>query len=240
MGVTKRIAELIVQEAAIRSRRAFVTVRFGNVLGSRGSVVPIFKRQLEHGGPLTITDPEVKRYFMTIPEAVQLVLQAATMGTGGEVFVLDMGEQIKVIDLARDLLRLSGLVEGRDIDLLFTGLKTGEKMYEELFFEDDRIDRTDHEKIMVCRRNFPVSHGNDEKALMQGMKEGSSAYEEPLRLEIDTLVEAAQQGALDIVERMLKKLVPQYESHLKGNELAASHAKKPLARMGVRSGITAS
>jgi FlaA1/EpsC-like NDP-sugar epimerase len=230
MGVTKRIAELLVQEAALRCRRGFVTVRFGNVLGSRGSVVPIFRRQLEHGGPITITDPEVKRYFMTIPEAVQLVLQAAAMGCGGEVFVLDMGEQIKVIDLARDLLRLSGLVEGRDIDFMFTGLKTGEKMYEELFFKDDRIDRTDHEKILVCRVDGLPADRNE-------VDEGSLAYEEPLRLEIDTLLEAAQQGALDIVERMLKKLVPQYQSHLKDGELKALPAKEPVQQMGVRSDV---
>ncbi len=226
MGVTKRIAELIVLDSAARTNRPFVAVRFGNVLGSRGSVVPILKRQIELGGPVTITHPEVKRYFMTIPEAVQLVLQAATMGAGGEVFVLDMGEQIKVLDLARDLIRLSGLEEGRDIDITFTGLRPGEKLYEELFFEGDKIERTHHEKILVCRTH---SRNKSEQPLVQDnihkITVNRTVYDEPLHLNIGTLIEGAQQGSLHILERLMKKLVPQYQvGDDNGNEIGGSSA----------------
>src|SRR5581483_6858847 len=147
MGATKRVAELLVHTAAQESGRCYVAVRFGNVLGSRGSVVPIFKEQIRRGGPVTVTDPDVRRYFMTIPEAVQLVLQALTLGKGGEVFELDMGEPIKIVDLAQDLIRLSGLEPGRDIDIVFTRLRPGEKLFEELFLPGQSYQRTVHEKI---------------------------------------------------------------------------------------------
>ncbi|MBI3913918.1 MAG: polysaccharide biosynthesis protein [Chloroflexi bacterium] len=157
MGATKRVAELLVQQAAAQSGRCFVAVRFGNVLGSRGSVVPFFRWQIAQGGPVTVTDPEVRRYFMTIPEAVQLVLQAATLGKGGEIFVLDMGEPIKIVDLARDLIRLSGLEEGRDIDIVFTGMRPGEKLFEEMFLSEENYQHTVHEKIFVARNGKQVS-----------------------------------------------------------------------------------
>jgi len=214
MGVSKRIAELIVQEAARRIGKTFVTVRFGNVLGSSGSVVPVFKRQIEMGGPVTVTHPEVKRFFMTIPEAVQLVLQAATMGTGGETFVLDMGEQIPVVELARDMIRLNGLEEGRDIDIVFTGLRPGEKMYEELFYEGARIERTTHEKILVqfgsLDRDVAVPMADGQVQIHQHVVSGMPGYEDPLAMDIDTLIEAAHQGSESIVLRLFGKLVPQF------------------------------
>jgi FlaA1/EpsC-like NDP-sugar epimerase len=147
MGVTKRIAEHLVQEFNHSGLTKFTVVRFGNVLGSNGSVVPLFAEQIRKGGPVTVTHPEIRRFFMTIPEAVQLVLQATVMGRGGEVFVLDMGEQIKVADLARNMIVLAGLVPGKDVDIVFTGLRPGEKLYEELFEDSERVEPTTHPKI---------------------------------------------------------------------------------------------
>ena len=147
MGATKRIAEMIVLDAAHRTGRAFSVVRFGNVLGSRGSVVPLFKRQIAHGGPITITHPDMKRYFMTIPEAVHLVLQASAMGQGGEVFLLNMGQQVRILDLAEDLIRLSGLEPGKDIDIIFTGIRPGEKLSEDLWEEGTEYQKTAHPDI---------------------------------------------------------------------------------------------
>lgn len=147
MGATKRIAEHFMQEFNHTGLTKFTVVRFGNVLGSNGSVVPLFSEQIRKGGPVTVTHPEIKRFFMTIPEAVQLVLQASVMGRGGEVFVLDMGEQIKVSDLARNMIVLAGLVPGKDIDIVFTGLRPGEKLYEELFEDSEEVAPTSHPKI---------------------------------------------------------------------------------------------
>ncbi len=149
MGASKRVAELLVHQTAARINRPYVAVRFGNVLGSRGSVVLTFKQQIAAGGPVTVTDPEMKRFFMTIPEAVQLVLQASVLGQGGEVFMLDMGEPVKIVDLARDLIELSGLEVGRDIDIAFTGIRPGEKLFEELFIPGETYQRTEHQKIFV-------------------------------------------------------------------------------------------
>jgi FlaA1/EpsC-like NDP-sugar epimerase len=157
MGVTKRVAEILIlgqQEGSTR----YVSVRFGNVLGSNGSVVPLFEKQIADRRPVTVTHPEVRRYFMTIPEAVQLVLQASTMGKGGEIFVLDMGEPVKIVDLARDLIKLSGLEPGRDIPIIFTGLRPGEKLFEELKFDAEGLKPTTHEKIRVL--DGGVTDGN--------------------------------------------------------------------------------
>jgi FlaA1/EpsC-like NDP-sugar epimerase len=150
MGASKRLAELLVHQAAVRSGRSYLAVRFGNVLGSRGSVVLTFKQQIAAGGPVTVTHPEMRRYFMIIPEAVQLLLQAATLGHGGEVFMLDMGEPVKILDLARDMIELSGFEVGRDIDIVFTGMRPGEKLYEELFVPGETYERTVHQKIFIA------------------------------------------------------------------------------------------
>jgi FlaA1/EpsC-like NDP-sugar epimerase len=147
MGATKRLAELLVMAAARRTGRAYMAVRFGNVLGSRGSVIPVFQRQIAAGGPVTVTHPDMTRYFMTIPEAVQLVLQAPVLGSGGEVFVLDMGKPVRILDLATDLVKLAGFEVGRDIEIAFSGIRPGEKIYEELFLDGEEYRRTCHAKI---------------------------------------------------------------------------------------------
>jgi FlaA1/EpsC-like NDP-sugar epimerase len=150
MGATKRCAELYVQAKSRASKTKFVAVRFGNVLGSAGSVIPLFKEQIAAGGPVTVTHPEMKRYFMTIPEACQLVMQAATLGDSGDIFVLDMGEPVRIADLARDLIRLSGMTES-DIRIAYTGLRPGEKLFEELSTSGENMTKTKHPKIFIGR-----------------------------------------------------------------------------------------
>ena len=150
MGMTKRVAEIYCQNLSARSSTHFITVRFGNVLGSAGSVIPLFQKQIADGGPVTVTHPEITRYFMTIPEAAQLILQAGTMGKGGEIFVLDMGEPVKISYLAEQLIRLSGKKPGEDIEIVYTGLRPGEKLYEELFHESEKLAGTTHPKILLA------------------------------------------------------------------------------------------
>jgi FlaA1/EpsC-like NDP-sugar epimerase len=166
-GATKRLAEMIVLDAAHRTRRAYSVVRFGNVLGSRGSVIPIFKRQIANGGPVKVTHPDMERYFMTIPEAVHLVLQAASMGQGGEAFLLDMGPQVRILDLAEDLIRLSGLEPGRDIEIEFTGIRPGEKLREELWEPGKTYDKTGHPDIFRSEHEAVMTSEQLQKTLQR-------------------------------------------------------------------------
>lgn len=159
MGATKRIAEMIIQDFNQRSPTRFAAVRFGNVLGSRGSVIPIFEEQIKKGGPLTVTHRDMTRYFMTIPEAVQLVIQAGSIAEGGEIFALDMGEPVKIVDLANDLIRLHGFEPDKDIKLVFTGIRPGEKLYEELFSAGEQVASTRHDRIFICRRDIDIPAG---------------------------------------------------------------------------------
>jgi FlaA1/EpsC-like NDP-sugar epimerase len=190
MGACKRVAELYVQSLAKRSSCRFVTVRFGNVLDSSGSVVPIFRQQIARGGPVTVTDPGIVRYFMTIPEAAQLVIQAGVIGNGGEILVLDMGEPVRIVDLATDMIRLSGLEVGRDVEIVFIGLRPGEKLFEELHYSDAKYLPTRHPKIMVL---------------------GSvRCNPERLHAAVDQLLNSGNNDPCRIVGQ-LRKLVPEYK-----------------------------
>lgn len=185
MGVSKQLAERFVHAFSERASTKFVVVRFGNVLASNGSVVPIFQDQIRRGGPITVTHPDIERYFMTIPEASQLVLQAAAMGKGGEIFVLDMGQPVRIVDLARDLVRLSGL-NIEDIEIVFTGLRPGEKLYEELYFDDEEKQATPHPKLSVAYHR-PYTLADVQKAIeeLSALADGPP---DALRLKIKELV----------------------------------------------------
>ena len=189
MGATKRMGEMIVQHYATTSKTIFSAVRFGNVLGSNGSVIPVFKRQIAAGGPVTVTHPDIERYFMTIPEASRLVIQAGGMAHGGEIFILDMGEPVKIVDLAKGLIQLSGLTPDVDIKIVFTGLREGEKMYEELLMDEESTLPTDNQSIMV-------SSGND-----IGYREVASKLEM-----LESSLEMTDEEAI----RMLEEVVPTY------------------------------
>ncbi|HBG26837.1 MAG TPA: polysaccharide biosynthesis protein [Phycisphaerales bacterium] len=191
MGSTKRISELYIQDLDRTSNTSFVTVRFGNVLGSNGSVVPIFKNQIAAGGPVTVTHPEMRRYFMTIPEASQLVLQAATMGNGGEIFVLDMGEPVKIVDLAKELITLSGFRPGEDIEIVFSGTRPGEKLFEELSIKGEDMVLTKHPKISVWQKNTPLNR-------------------EALLAKINNLVSIADLQNHKQIVGAIKEIVPEY------------------------------
>jgi FlaA1/EpsC-like NDP-sugar epimerase len=192
MGATKRVGELLVRQTALENGRPYTTVRFGNVLSSRGSVIPLFRQQLARGGPLTVTDPDAMRYFMTIPEAVQLVLQAAVMASAGDTFVLDMGEPVRIVQLARDLIELHGLEPERDIQLQFIGQRPGEKLIEELYFSSEHPEPTAHEAIKRVR--------------------GQAEQLRELRGEIERLRTLAEAGQRAELIRWLAVVVPEYSS----------------------------
>jgi len=192
MGATKRVAELLVQQSARRTGRPFVAVRFGNVLDSRGSVVPLFREQIAQGGPVTVTHPEIRRYFMTIAEAVQLVLQSAVLGRGGEVFLLDMGEPIRIADLAKDMIELSGFQVGRDIDIVYTGLRPGEKLVEHLYVVGEEVVPTRHEKIFISHNSHVLVSSAD------------------LDRAVEELLVLARRGDESALRAKLREIVPQY------------------------------
>ena len=199
MGASKRIAEMYVQSKHFKHKvlqseqfTHFITTRFGNVLGSNGSVVPLFTRQIQEGGPITITHPEIIRYFMTIPEACQLVLEAGSMGSGGEIFIFDMGKPVKIIDLARKMIRLAGFVPDKDISIKIVGLRPGEKLYEELLNDSAKNLPTHHEKIMIARETY--------------------ADFEEINQQIATLIAAARNGDANETVVIMKKLVPDFKS----------------------------
>ncbi len=201
MGSTKRVAELYVQALNGRSKTNFITTRFGNVLGSNGSVIPTFKEQIAKGGPVTVTHPDVTRFFMTIPEATQLVLQAGSMGTGGEIYLFDMGEPVKIKDLAEEMIKLSGMKPHEDIEIVYVGLRPGEKLYEELLLDEEGVLSTPHQKI--CRaQSISVDYGELIKS-------------------IDALIADAKALDLDGVRKKLRVLVPEY----------TPAANKPLAKV---------
>ena len=203
MGASKRSAELLVLRAARQTGKPYVTVRFGNVLGSRGSVVLTFKQQIAAGGPVTVTHPEIKRYFMTIPEAVQLVLQAAALGTGDEIFVLDMGDPIRIVDLAVDLIKLSGLELGRDIEIKYVGLRPGDKLFEELFIPGEDYQRTEHEKIFIAANASRFVPADLEQA-------------------VNVLNAAADRNDSEAIKRAFRGLIPEYQPAVQNKESSKS------------------
>lgn len=193
MGASKRIAEMYVQSLGQKCKTKFITTRFGNVIGSNGSVIPIFKKQIERGGPVTVTHPEITRYFMTIPEACQLVLEAGTIGQGGEIFIFDMGKSVKIIDLVRKMIKLYGLTVGKDIEIIYTGLRPGEKLYEELLNDQENTLTTHHPQIM--------------RATVQEFE-----YERINNQVNDLIKMTSSQNNLEIVSFM-KTIVPEYKSN---------------------------
>jgi FlaA1/EpsC-like NDP-sugar epimerase len=211
MGASKRVAEMLCQNMARKGAvTRFVTVRFGNVLDSAGSVVPLFRKQIAAGGPVTVTHPEVRRYFMTIPESCQLILEAAAVGTGGEVFVLDMGEPIKISYLAEQMVRLAGKVPGTDVEITYTGLRPGEKLFEELFHPGETVAQTSHEKLLLARLR-EVDWQAFESAIDK-LDGACHTYDEPA------------------VRALLGGLVPEYSHTIKelpqSNVIPMGHAKR--------------
>jgi FlaA1/EpsC-like NDP-sugar epimerase len=215
MGATKRAAELIVQTMSDRGETRFVTVRFGNVLGSNGSVIPRMVDQIRAGGPVTVTHPEIRRYFMLIPEAVELVLQAAVLARNQETFVLDMGEQLKVLDVAKNLIRLSGFVPGEEIPIKFIGLRPGEKLTEELVGEGETLEPAETSKIFRVR--WPAASDPS-----------------TLSVQVDMLVRAAMHGRLQDTLGHLHRVVPNFSAPSPAAEPAAALARRPARPLNVR------
>lgn len=201
MGTSKRVAELLLQSFQGNGTK-LMAVRFGNVVGSSGSVIPLFRRQIEQGGPVTVTHPDVNRFFMTIPEAAQLILQAGAMGQGGEIFILEMGTPVKIVDMARDLIRLSGKEPDKDIKIVFTGLREGEKLYEELITVGEGIVPTGHEKIMVLRSDG-FSNGLKNPVELRAW----------LSVELQHLYDAAHRHDSQTIKKKLQEIVPEYIPH---------------------------
>ena len=214
MGCTKQMAERYCQALGKVSPTKFISTRFGNVLGSAGSVVPLFQKQIQAGGPITITDKRMTRYFMTIPEASQLVVQAASMGNGGEIFVLEMGQPVKILDLANDLIRLAGHSPDT-IEIVEKGMRPGEKLFEELYYGDEEAIPTSHDKILSsCSRPFPF---------------------EEVEHQIQSLIESAY-ADVDEIRRTIKKFVPEYqtepENKVKPHPIPAPIYLRPIANQG--------
>ena len=212
MGASKRIAELVVQDLAKRYPTRFLAVRFGNVMGSVGSVIPIFREQIRRGGPVTVTHPEMKRYFMTIPEATQLVLQAGAMGRGGEIFVLDMGEPVRILDIAEQMIALTGLVPYEDMDIVFTGLRPGEKLFEELEMTDEKMEKTRHPRIFIGRL--------------------ASLPHETVTRAVGELERLARDGRGDAIRARLSTLLPESKlaPHAPEEPAAAEPARRNVSR----------
>lgn len=197
MGATKRLCEMIIQAKNKESKTEFAAVRFGNVLGSNGSVVPLFKKQIKEGGPITVTHKEITRFFMTIPEAVSLVLQAMTYAKGGEIFVLDMGEPVKIYDMAVKLIKLSGLEPNVDIQIKVTGLRPGEKLYEELLMAEEGLEQTKHDKIYVA----------------EPMNIDMNMIQEKLS-ELDELLQSTTNDQKDKIKTVIKDVVPTFKEEM--------------------------
>jgi FlaA1/EpsC-like NDP-sugar epimerase len=212
MGATKRVAEIYLQALSLRSSTRFVTVRFGNVLGSAGSVIPIFREQIARGGPITVTHPDMRRYFMTIPEASQLVLQAGAMGEGGEIFILDMGEPVKIVDLARDLITLSGLRPDDDIEIRFSGVRPGEKLFEELSTDAEHADKTKHPKVYIGRIK-------------------SHPWEQVVEA-IDALLASAADPVVERLRTAIGELVPEYQIERPNPSKAAEELQRNERKSG--------
>ena len=219
MGASKRVAEMLVLRAAKVSGRPYVAVRFGNVLGSRGSVIPTFKKQIAAGGPITVTHPDICRYFMTIPEAVQLVLQAVVLGHGGEVLMLNMGKPVKILDLAQQLVRLCGYQVNKDIDIVFTGLRPGEKLFEELFIPGEEYQATEHEKLLVVQNASRIIPDN-------------------LGVFVRALCRAAAKNDAASILFLLKQIVPGYQPKYLGRMAASKATRKKLLTTSKTSELT--